>query len=167
MAADSDPPAFPVSVKLGAAIVGGTHTDAAVLGFSNCVVVLLTQLASIGSLVQATVSRVADGSDYDIEHAMECLSTTPDLPIDVRFLLGNGAGTAAASLYQILAMDITQRKHRQSPKDARPIILGTALDLPRAYKLPPVAEDADVADASAYAPVLSALAALAEECRVW
>ncbi|KAJ1717904.1 hypothetical protein LPJ61_007061 [Coemansia biformis] len=170
MAAENQPPVFPISVQLGAAAVNGVHTDVAVLGFSNCVVVLVTQLASIGSLVRTTVSRLSGGAGCagGAEHALDELSAAVDIPVDVKFLLGNPAAAAAASsLYQILAIDIAQRKRRQSPQDARPVILGVALDLPRAYKLPSAADDGDAPGMDAYAPVLGALATLVDECRVW
>ncbi|KAJ2768360.1 hypothetical protein IWQ56_002966 [Coemansia nantahalensis] len=170
MAVDTDPPAFPISVQLAAATINGVHTDAAVLGFSNCVVALVTQLASIGSLVHATVSRLSDGT-VSAEHALQELSCAADVPVDVRFLLGNTSASAASSLYQILAINIAQSKHCQSPRDARPVILGVALDLSRTYKLSLTAGggdgDEDTPDMAAHAPVLDALVSLVGECRVW
>ncbi|KAJ2795760.1 hypothetical protein H4R20_005768, partial [Coemansia guatemalensis] len=133
MVADIDPPAFPVSVNVAAAVVNDKHTDVAVLGFSNCVVILLTQLQSIGSLIQAVASRMADSTGpMEAEHIASKLSGIADLPVDLKFLLGNpSATTTASSLYQILAIELAQRKRHVSPNDARPIIVGVALDIPR------------------------------------
>ncbi|KAJ2779354.1 hypothetical protein H4R18_004058 [Coemansia javaensis] len=167
LAPEPAPPAFPVRVELAAATINGTHTDVAAIGFSGCVVVLATQLASIGSLVSAVVSRLPDGA-ASAEHAATRLAGA-DVPVDVKFLLGSpAAASPAASLYQILAIDVAQRKRAQNPGDPRPVVLGVALDLPRAYKLPPGADAAAADDdPSAYAPVLRAVAELVDSCRVW
>ncbi|ORX64391.1 hypothetical protein DL89DRAFT_262428 [Linderina pennispora] len=75
---------FPVDVNVTAALIDDVHTDVAVLGFANCVVVLITQLASVGSIIQAVTSRVSynDGEFGD-------LVEVDDVPVDIKFVLGN------------------------------------------------------------------------------
>ncbi|KAJ1835672.1 hypothetical protein LPJ63_000951 [Coemansia sp. RSA 2711] len=162
-----DPPAFPVAVELAAACIDGTHTDVAVLGFSNCVVVLATQLASVACLVHAVTSRLADAADHaaDPQRLADCLAA--DAPVDLRFLLGNPAASAASSLYQILATTVAQRKLHASPADARPVILGIGLRLPRSYNLPAADGHDSAADLPALSPTITALAELVDKCRVW
>ncbi|KAJ1931647.1 hypothetical protein FBU59_006642, partial [Linderina macrospora] len=90
---------FPIDIKVTAALINDVHTDVAVLGFANCIVVLITQLASVGSIIQAVTSRVSynDGEFGD-------LSEVDDVPVDVKFVLGNANASKTASLYQICAM---------------------------------------------------------------
>ncbi|KAJ2078995.1 hypothetical protein H4R24_004089 [Coemansia sp. RSA 988] len=164
-----DPPAFPVSANVSAAVVNGKHTDIVVLGFSNCVVVLLTQLQSIGSLIQAVASRMADSTEsMEAEHVASKLSAISDLPVDLKFLLGNpSATTITSSLYQILAIELAQRKQHLSPNDTRPIIVGVALDISRACKFSSVFDDEIVAESSTFSTLVDALATLVGQCKVW
>ncbi|KAJ2479955.1 hypothetical protein IWW56_002761 [Coemansia sp. RSA 2131] len=161
---DSEPPVFPVSVKVAAAAIDNTHTDVAVLGFSNCIVILVTQLSSVGSLVQCVVSQLADTTLVDPQHMADQLREA-SVPVDVKFLLGNPGACAASSLYQILATATSQRKHEQNPSDVRPVILGIGLDLPRAYKVSSM--DDGMPDLGAFSSTMNALALLVDECRVW
>ncbi|KAJ1964416.1 hypothetical protein GGI12_001433 [Dipsacomyces acuminosporus] len=149
---EQTPVDFPVSVKVAAAVIDGIHTDVAALGFSNCVVVLVTQLASIGSIIQAVASHMSaanSGGTYDDpDLAIHQLEASTDVPVDIKFLLGNASSTAAGSIYQVLAMQIAQEKHRQNPVDERPLIVGIGLKL------------------QSSSPVL-AMANLTSRCRVW
>ncbi|PIA19456.1 hypothetical protein COEREDRAFT_78811 [Coemansia reversa NRRL 1564] len=169
MIAAIDPPAFPVSVNIAAAVVNGKHTDIAVLGFSNCAVVLLTQLQSIGSLIQAIASRMTGSTEpVEAEQVASRLAGISDLPVDLKFLLGNPpTATTASSLYQILAIELAQRKRQLSPNDARPIIIGVALDIPRVYKLSSTSDDDSVPDPSAFSALIGSLATLVDKHKVW
>ncbi|KAJ2456415.1 Leucyl aminopeptidase yscIV, partial [Coemansia sp. RSA 2336] len=161
MLADSDPPAFPVPVRLAAASINQVHTDVAVLGFSNCVVVLVTQLASVASLIRTTVSLLSDPAAFPAAedaapHSIsDQLSAAADVPVDIKFILGNPAGSATSSLYQILATTISQRKHQQAPDDPRPLILGVGLKLPRECSLSLSADDSP-ADISTFSSTINA-----------
>ncbi|KAJ1893315.1 hypothetical protein LPJ66_005830 [Kickxella alabastrina] len=161
----------PVSANVSAATIDGVHTDVAVLGFANCVVALVTQLASVGSLIQAVVASnaAAAHSDPFADADAERLAASPDIPVDVKFLLGNPSASPASSLYQILAIHASQLKHSQNPGDSRPLLLGVALRLPRELSLPLHAADngSASADMRAYMPLIDAVAALVGECRVW
>ncbi|KAJ1785929.1 hypothetical protein LPJ59_006034 [Coemansia sp. RSA 2399] len=126
---------FPVATKVAAGIIDGVHTDVTVLGFSNCVVVLVTQLSAVGSVLHAVASSLSnqghEGSSTnpfnDAESIVERLSSNVDIPVDIRFLLGNpAAASGVASLYQICAINITQRKLKRSPDDRLSTILETA-----------------------------------------
>ncbi|KAJ2122296.1 hypothetical protein IW139_003157 [Coemansia sp. RSA 353] len=164
MALDSEPPVFPVSIKLTAARIDAKHTDVAVLGFSNCIVILVTQLSSVGSLVQCVVSQLADTMLADPQHMADQLANEASVPVDIKFLLGNPGACAASSLYQILATFLSQRKHTQNPSDVRPVVLGIGLDLPREYK---VSIDDGMPDLGAFSSTMNAVGALVDECRVW
>ncbi|KAJ2823702.1 hypothetical protein IWW50_003659 [Coemansia erecta] len=183
MSTDTEPPVFPVSVKLAAAVIDNTHTDVAVLGFSNCVVILVTQLASVGCLVQTAVSQLADNSqDYYCSSSAPDLNDDPqniadklaaaaaassEIPVDVKFILGNPGSSAASSLYEILATAVSQRKHAQNPDDVRPTILGIGLNLPREYKISSTSDDGELADLGAFSSTISAVTALVDDCRAW
>ncbi|KAJ1893445.1 hypothetical protein LPJ66_005750 [Kickxella alabastrina] len=163
----------PVSANVSAATIDGVHTDVAVLGFANCVVALVTQLASVGSLIQAVVASNAAAAHSDpfadADADAERLAASADIPVDVKFLLGNPSASPASSLYQILAIHASQLKHSQNPGDSRPLLLGVALRLPRDLSLPLHAADNSSAspDMRAYMPLINAVAALVGECRVW
>ncbi|KAJ2707335.1 hypothetical protein FB645_000846 [Coemansia sp. IMI 203386] len=155
------------SVKVTAAVIDGVHTDVAVLGFSNCVVVLATQLSSIGSLIQAVISNNALTQQEQFADT-ETPFSEHDLPVDVKFVLGNSSATAASSLYEIMAIHATQLKHKQNPADHRPLLFGVALRLPREINSPTHdAEQSELTDLTKYTPVVNAVTAMVGDCRVW
>ncbi|KAJ2501942.1 hypothetical protein GGH96_001468 [Coemansia sp. RSA 1972] len=161
MALDSEPPVFSVSVKQAAAVIDTKHTEVAAISFSNCIVILVTQLSSVGSIMQCTVSQLADTA-LDPENIVDRLES--NVPVDFKFLLGNPGACAASSLYQILATFLSQRKHKQNPSDVRPVVLGIGLDLPREYK---VSTDGGMPDLGAFSATMNAVGTLVDECRVW
>lgn len=156
----------PVVVNTIAASIDGTQTDVAVLGFTDYVVVLVTQLASasIGSILQATNHASFD----DAEQAVEQLNDeSADIAPDIKFVLGSSNATAASSLYQIIATQLSQRRHRQSPSDSRPLILGIGLDLPRECMRPSsttMEHHGDLSVIYAYKPIVDAIASLVDQC---
>ncbi|KAJ1725374.1 hypothetical protein LPJ53_000412 [Coemansia erecta] len=155
---------FPVSTSCTAALINDIHTDVAVLGFANYVVVLVTQLQSIGSLVESVASAAAAHADPD------ALSrSVQDVPVDVKFILGSSNASApASSLYQILAIHLTQLKHAQNPADPRPLLLGVGLRLPRELTAPSSLDDhAELPDLSAYMPLIDAVGDVVSKCRPW
>ncbi|KAJ2747426.1 hypothetical protein GGI20_000565 [Coemansia sp. BCRC 34301] len=158
---------FPVSAKVTAGIINGTHTDVAVLGFANLVVVVVAQLASIGSImhaVQASAAASIQCSMYDAQSTVEQLTISSDIPVELKFVLGSSSATTASSLYQALATHIFQHRREKDPLDVRPLILGIGLDLPREYKLPPSDDDAVQPDSSAFRVMMCNVAALVDEC---
>ncbi|KAJ2864909.1 hypothetical protein GGH94_002613 [Coemansia aciculifera] len=165
--ADVSKSSFPVSAKVVAGVIANVHTDVAVLGFSNCVVAIVTQLASVGSIIQAVgMSSAASNQNalYDAQSTVEQLATSADIPIEVKFVLGNSSTTAASSLYQVLATHIYQHRREQDPLDDRPLILGVGLELPREYKTSLLDDDVDQPDLGAFMLTMSAVAALVDEC---
>ncbi|KAJ2787335.1 hypothetical protein GGI15_000819 [Coemansia interrupta] len=155
---------FPVQTSCAAALIDGIHTDVAVLGFSNYVVVLVTQLQSIGSLMESVVSAAATHSDPD------ALSrSVQDIPVDVKFILGSqNASAPVSSLYQILAIHLSQLKHAQNPADQRPLLLGVGLSLPRELVAPSGLDDhAELPDLSAHMPIINAVGDTVSRCRPW
>ncbi|KAJ1996414.1 hypothetical protein GGI25_000477 [Coemansia spiralis] len=169
---------FPIATKVTAGTIDGIHTDVAVLGFSNCIVVIVSQLPSIGSIVQSVVTSISgqghngsgDNALDDEDSAVEQLSRTPDIPVEIKFVLGNpGTAFTVTSLYQICAIHITQLKHRQNAADSRPIVLGVGLKLPREHKkLAPEEDlDGDAGDLAVYTGTIDMLVGLVSQCRVW
>ncbi|KAJ2907946.1 hypothetical protein GGI21_003377 [Coemansia aciculifera] len=159
---------FPVSAKVAAGNINGIHTDAAVLEFSNYVVVIVTQLASVGSIIQAVGMSAAVGNQgsvsWDAQSAVEHLSNSAEIPVEIKFILGSSGATTASSLYQVLATDIFQHRHEKDPLDSRPLILGFGLDLPRNYKLSPLDDSADQPDPSEFRQTMQSVAALVDHC---
>ncbi|KAJ1844892.1 hypothetical protein LPJ73_005023 [Coemansia sp. RSA 2703] len=165
---------FPVSTSCAAAIINGIHTDVAVLGFSNYIVVLVTQLQSIATLVESVISNAAVASataaaadsDSDPDAPPHSLQ---DIPVDVKFILGSSNASApVSSLHQILAIHISQLKHAQNPADPRPLLLGVGLRLPRDLVAPPTLDDhADLPDLSTYMPLIDAITTIVSEHRPW
>ncbi|KAJ1805152.1 hypothetical protein LPJ56_005438 [Coemansia sp. RSA 2599] len=158
-----------VSAKVAAAVIDGVHTDVAVLGFSNCVVVLATQLSSVGSLIQSVVSSNALAQQQEDQFAdPEKLFSEHDLPVDVKFVLGNSSATPASSLYEIMAIHATQLKHKQNPADGRPLLFGVALRLPREISgASRATEQEELPDLTVYTPLVNAITTMVGECRVW
>ncbi|KAJ2685225.1 hypothetical protein IWW39_004417 [Coemansia spiralis] len=158
---------FPVSAKVGAGIINNVHTDVAVLGFSNCVVAIVTQLVSVGSIIKAVgTSAAASTQDafYDAQLAVDQLSTSADIPVEVKFVLGSSSATAASSLYQVLATHIYQHRREKDPLDSRPLIIGIGLRLPREYKLSQLDDDAGQPDLGEFLVTMQAIAGLVDEC---
>ncbi|KAJ1644894.1 hypothetical protein J3B02_004811 [Coemansia erecta] len=155
-----------VSAKVAAAVIDGVHTDVAVLGFSNCIVVLATQLSSVGSLIQSVISSNAF-TQQDQFADPEKLLSEHDLPVDVRFVLGNASATPSSSLYEIMAIHATQLKHKQNPSDGRPLLFGVALRLPREISGLSRSLEAELPDLTAYTPLVNAITTMVGECRVW
>ncbi|KAI8324056.1 hypothetical protein GQ54DRAFT_82261 [Martensiomyces pterosporus] len=169
---------FPVSVRVAAASIDGIHTDVAVVGFSNCVVVLITQLSSIGSIIQAVSSYVSNSSSNGAfdnpDSAADQLDADPDIPVDIKFVLGNASTTTAASIYQVLAMQIAQQKHKQNPLDGRPLVVGIGLRLAHKHIASSLSEyDGDdgstdaLAEVARFSATIEACAALVSECHAW
>ncbi|KAJ2333262.1 hypothetical protein GGI00_002414 [Coemansia sp. RSA 2681] len=158
---------FPVSAKVAAGLINGTHTDAVVLGFSNCVVVIVTQLASVGSIMHAIGTSAAvsnQGSICDAQSMVDQLTNSAEVPVEIKFVLGNSSATAASSLYQVLATHILQHRREKDPLDGRPLVLGIGLALPREYKLPLLDDDAGQPDSSEFGLTMRSIAALVDAC---
>ncbi|KAJ2513002.1 hypothetical protein H4217_006579 [Coemansia sp. RSA 1939] len=170
---------FPVAAKVAAGVIDGLHTDVAVLGFSNCVIVLVSQLPSVGSILHAVTASLSNNghegdlcrSFDDAESIAAQLSGSDDIPVEIKFLLGNpGSVSSASSLYQIIAIHIAQSKSKQNPDDSRPILLGIGLKLPREYRLP-ASDDASgndsICNINAYKGTVDAIDQLVGQCRIW
>ncbi|KAJ2816002.1 hypothetical protein GGI24_005862 [Coemansia furcata] len=161
---------FPVLAKVAAGLINDTHTDVAVLEFSNCVVAIITQLASVGSIIQAVGASVASASAsdqdafYDAQPTVEQLATGANIPVEVKFVLGNSSATAASSLYQVLATHIFQHWRGKNMSDGRPLILGIGLELPREYKLSLLDDDVGQLNLGKFMLTMRAVAALVDAC---
>ncbi|KAJ1999150.1 hypothetical protein H4R26_005181, partial [Coemansia thaxteri] len=158
---------FPVSIKTSAATINGIHTDVAVLGFTNCVVVIITQLASVASIIQAVGTSIVTGGQGtfdDAQAVVEHLASCSEIPVEVKFVLGNSSATATCSLYQALATHIFQHRRGRDPMDSRPLTIGIGLDLPREFKLPLYEDSISLPQPGGFMPVVDAIAALVDDC---
>ncbi|KAI8868583.1 hypothetical protein GQ42DRAFT_164039 [Ramicandelaber brevisporus] len=119
---------FPVKFAQAADVVQGVHTDVAVLGFTNRIVVIVTQLSNIASIItcqlpqparvaaMASAALSAPGQNADVD------TNT----IATRFLLGHGIDDRTM-LNEIYATHLTAEIAGAALNDTRPVLCAISL----------------------------------------
>ncbi|ORX89766.1 hypothetical protein K493DRAFT_266626, partial [Basidiobolus meristosporus CBS 931.73] len=111
--------AFPIQYKQAARTINGVFTEMLTLGFSNRILVIVSQFGKIGSLLHTTLASPPSNEFSSVETSSEPVANT-------QYLLG--ANTEP--IYQIYASQISTSISRMRPTEARPVILGLALQNP-------------------------------------
>ncbi|PVU94637.1 hypothetical protein BB559_002947 [Furculomyces boomerangus] len=127
---------FPVEIKQNALLIDGCRTESLIFGYSNAIVILITQCNNIGSLMKITLdisdskrgfgfNRRKNYQDEDEEE--EDSEVIQILPHTIKFLLGNPVGSQRGDLYNVYASRLAQVIYTNSPHEKRSIYLGLSL----------------------------------------
>ncbi|RKP38384.1 hypothetical protein BJ085DRAFT_37890 [Dimargaris cristalligena] len=157
--------AFPVPIEQACILIAGNPTDIVVLGFSNRIVVLVTQLDNIGSLLMTQLASSAENPM--ISAPMHNSDGSKDLaessvPIDTRFILGTPGDPALGMIYQLLATQITNTIYQANRYDGRQLLLGISLKDHRT-----LTQRNDTTSGNQLRETLGPLVEAIKQCRVW
>ncbi|KAJ1659063.1 hypothetical protein IWQ61_001805 [Dispira simplex] len=117
---------FPVKFRQAQISVQGHPTEIITMGFSNRLVVLVTQLGNLGTLLSASFD--SSTSSYPLPllgETGDITDTTP--PNSLFYVLGRPNDTVLTMIYQQLATHILGTIHQSNPNDRRPLLLGISL----------------------------------------
>ncbi|KAJ1969975.1 hypothetical protein H4R35_006003 [Dimargaris xerosporica] len=147
---------FPVAVRQAQGLVGDCPTDVLALGFSNQIVVHVTQLPSIGVLSQITLEQPTQPSALNTmadEH--------PSIPLQTQYLLGSPSNATLNTIYDLFATHIMTAVQQTTPTETRPLLLGLS------FKDHTHWAQSDTVDRARLQQTLSQVAQLVKSCQVW